>query len=304
MKKSILILTDLSENAKHAAEVATCFAGQLHTNLILLNCDTMTSMLAYYPVASLKMESDIISGDRENKLQLLSESLKKRYADTYPDLAKIQIKTVIRDGDLYANIRDILIQYPIEMLVMGAATGSTAEHLLFGSDTKAVADHSSVPVLIVPPATTVRSMIQITFATNFLEQDINTLHYLAHLRKRLSAHLEIVHIRQYGKPAGSKRNQVQQVIDKMCKSSQSLVLYNEVYGKQPVSRLNHYCKENNSDILALSHQHHSLLFRTFKEGTVDKSLSNPLIPLLIIPDLTNEQETHAGTLKGLSGIVF
>lgn len=287
----------------HAAEAAICIAGQLHTNLILLNCDTVTSMLAYTPAGSTRMRSEALSEDRENKLRLLSESLKKKHADTYPNLAKIQIKTVIREGDLYANITDMLIEYPIEMIVMGAQSGSTLEHFLFGSDTKTIADHSLVPVLIVPPATTARSIIQITFATNFLKQDIDALHYLAHLRKRLSAHLEIVHIRQYGKPAGLKKNEVQHVIDKVYKSNQPLVLYNEVYGKQPFSRLNHYCKENNSDVLALSHRHHSLLFRAFKEGTVDKSLSNHQIPLLIIPELT-KQETQASTFKELSVITL
>ena len=304
MKKSILILTDFSENALHAAEEAFALAGQLRLNLVLLNCNDTITAVTYYPVVPVLSDSPTWYEDRKSKLKLIAEHLEKKFHNTLPEQARPVIKRLIREGDLQTNLKDLLKRQPIEMIVMGARSGSSTEHFLFGSDTKTVADHASIPVLIVPFEHGIRQVLHITFATNFLEQDIDALHYLLEIRQKLGAKLDILHIRLYGQLPGPRDPQVERIIHESCIAKPSMITITEVYGKEIGSRINHYCKTQNSDILALSHEHHSLLFRAFNEGVVTKRLSDHQIPLLIIPELKISKETAEDTMRGLSNIIF
>ena len=304
MKNSILILVDLSENTVHVAEMATIIAGQLQKNLLLLNCNETISAVTYYPIVPVMSEAPTWLEDREVKLQILSDHLNHHFEVSFPGQPKPVIKTLIREGDLYANIKELLKELPIDFIAMGGRSGSSVENYLFGSDTKVVTDHAPIPVLIIPKTSKLRHVKKITFATNLIKQDIAALQFLVNLRNDLGAQLEIVHIKKYGETSKPKNSQVQQAITETCAPNSPVILYNEVYGKHIVSRLNAYCKGNGSDIIALSHAHHSFLFRALREGTVDQSLSDHQIPLLIIPELKAEKGTHTDSIAELSSIVL
>jgi nucleotide-binding universal stress UspA family protein len=303
MKKSILILTDLSENAAHAAEAALMLAGQLGLNLILLNCNDAISAVTYYPIMPVLSESPTWYEDRKAKLKSITADLKLQFDNSFHGQAQPVIKTIIKEGDLGENIKDVLKHHQTEMVVMGSQSSSSTDHFLFGSDTQNVAAQATVPVLTVPPAANLKSIARITFATDFVDHDTYTLYYLFRLRQKLGAKLEILHIRQYGHPPIQKNPLVKSMIEEACAAKPSIIFYKEVYGKQIASRLKNYCLENRSDILVLSHKHHSLLFKAFKEGTVEKSISDQLTPLLIIPELKGGK-IHKSTFKDLANVVF
>ena len=279
-------------------------AGQLGANLILLNCNNTISAVSYSPVIPVINDSLIWFEERKSGLKEMSNHLKKYHSDAFPHRRRPVITTIIKEGDLTANVKDVLKHHRVEMTVMGSRSGTPAEHFLFGSDTKSIVDHSPIPVLVVPRENKIQSTIRIVFATDFLDQDVSALDYIGQLRVQLRAHLEIVHIQQYGRVASIRNQEVQQKIDEMWKAEPVLVTYNQVYGKNVVSRLNKYCKDNNADILALSHQHHSLLFQAFRKGVADRSLSTQRVPLLLIPELRKEHEIQADKYKGLSNIIF
>ncbi len=289
MKKSILILTDLSENATHAAEVALMLAGRLHDNLLLLNSNDAISTIAYYPIMPVMAELPKWYEDRKTRLKLITTDLKLQFSKNFPGQAHPVIKVIVQEGDLLENVKDVLKHHQTEMIIMGSQSGSSIDHFLFGSDNKKIVDHATVPVLSVPLGSTLKQVAKITFATNFREHDTYTLSHLFRLRQKLDVHLEILHIRQYGHPDVPKNTSVKNLIEEACAARPSNISYKEVYGKDIASRLMRYCKENNSDILALGHEHHSFLAQAFKEGTVSRSLSNQLIPILVIPELESEK---------------
>jgi nucleotide-binding universal stress UspA family protein len=303
MKKSILILTDLSENAARAAEVALMLAGRLGDNLLLLNSNDAISAITYYPIMPFLSESPTWHEDRETKLKLITTNLKHQFDKSFPGKAHPVIKAIIKEGDLLENTKDVLKHNQIEMIIMGSQTGSSTDHFLFGSDTQKIINHATVPVLSVPQGAALKQVAKITFATNFREHDTYTLSHLFRLRQKLDVHLEILHIRQYGHAPVVKNTSVKNLIEEACAAKPSNIFYKEIYGKDIASRLMHYCQENNSDILALGHEHHSFLAQAFKEGTVSRSLSSQLVPLLIIPQLESEK-IHKPVFKDLSNIVF
>lgn len=287
-----------------AAEAAVIIAGQLHTNLVLLNCNDTISAVTYYPAVPVMSDAPTWYEDRKAKLKDITEHLKEQFKERFPGQAMPTIKSLISEGDLYANIKETLKQFPVEMITMGARAGSSTEHFLFGSDTKIVTDQSPVPVLIVPKSMNVDPLKRITFATNFLEQDTETLQYLFSLRKRLGVELDIVNVKQYGTAPKPKNARLMKLIEENSEGKAEAIVYKQVFGKEVISRLNHYCRDNHSDILALSHEHHSFLFRAMREGVVDKSLYGQHLPLLIIPELKTIRKPHTDVRKDLRGIVL
>ena len=304
MKKSILVLTDLTDNATHAAEAAVILATQIGCNVMLLYCNNTISAISYYSNISVADESLTSYEHAKNKLKTLSDLLKQIATEKLRDHAQPVIKSLIREGELLSNIQKVLSESRVELIAMGAKSGTPTDHFLFGSDTKIVVDHSTLPVLIVPPAIKLNAFIHLTFASNLMEQDINALSYLSSLRQKLSAKLEILHIKSYGEPTRSPYSSAKKYIEEICAKKPDLIYYKQVYGKKIPSRISSYCRESNTDLLVLSHQHHSYLFRTFRDGVVDQFLSQHRLPLLIIPKMKIERKSNAKNYSGLSNIVF
>lgn len=304
MKHSILLLTDLSQNTKSAEETALILAGRLDKNLFLLNCNTTISAITYYPVMPVMSESPTWYEDRKGSLKLITDHLSHQFQQAFPGKNKPGMKSIIKEGDLLENVKDVLKLHKIDLIVMGAQSGSSTDHFLFGRDTKQIVDHVAVPILIVPNKSQFKSTIKITFATDFLDQDTTTLNYLFEFRQQLDAILDIVHIKKFGEPNEIKNLLVKDMIDKACLAKPGIITYQEVYGKEIIPRLEHFCRENEADIMVLSHQHHSFLFRNFKEGIVDKALFAQAIPLLIIPELPTNINRNESSFKDLKDIVF
>ena len=304
MKKSILVLTDLTDNAAHAAETATILATQIGCDITLLYCDNTISAISYYPGIPLADESITWYEHVKNKLKILSDLLKQIAKEKFPTHSQPVINSVIREGELLSGIQKMLAESRVELIAMGAKSGSSTDHFLFGSDTKTVVDHSTLPILIVPPAVQLSAFIHLTFASNLMEQDINALSYLSNLRRKLSANLEILHIKSYGKPARSPYSPVKKYIEEICAKKPTLINFKQVYGKKVSSRIINYCGESRTDLLVLSHQHHSYLFGIHRDGIVDQLLSKQHLPLLIIPKMKTERKSNAKQYSDLSNIVY
>jgi nucleotide-binding universal stress UspA family protein len=301
MKKSILILTSLSATEKNVAEAGLELAKQHHTNLIVLNCDVIISAISYYQ--AFPMNDPMERNQRRGELDLLVKHLTERAEAGEPKEDTPKITSFIMEGDLDSNVKEILDRYPVEMIVMGAQSGSFPEHFLFGSETKVITQHTTVPTLLIPSNWKQSQIKKITFATKFLEQDEVALQYMVNLSKQLSARMEIVNVRKYGKKDLSYKSPLLEVIEKVCMSNPK-ISYHTVFGKHVVPRINKYCKETGSELLALSRDHHSFLFQLVKESTIDKYLSGHKIPLLILPPMQAAQQEPVDQLESLTSIEF
>ncbi len=300
MKKSILVLTDLSQNTA-LAEAAVLLSGQLSANILLMNTNDSIEAISYYPIVPVAGPSATWIESREKEMENLAELIRQQYRSNFHAKAMPAVKYLLTEGSLSVNLKETVQKYPVCLVLMGGRTGSETEHFLFGSDAIQMAGESELPVCLIPQGAQPRMFRQITFATNLLDQDIESLDYLAGLCKKLRAKLDIVHIREYGKALTSNAA-VEQHIDALCSARGALVTYQEVYGKNVVSRLNNYCRETDTDLLALSREHHSALVMFFTSGTMDKLVINQAKPLLVIPDLRTENQAASHHL--LANIVF
>ncbi|MGZ3756971.1 MAG: universal stress protein [Mucilaginibacter sp.] len=282
--KTILALTNFSENANHAAEFSLMPAALLHTNILLFNCYYNHSTMPAYATGLLAFEEfGLLKHESENKLEKQAWSLKQKL-NGYD----IGITHQCNEGPIDTNVAQLLEQNKVEFIVIGSSAGGVVNHLFFGCDSMSVIDSANRPVLIVPPATKIGKPIEkVTLATAFGLRDIYAIEYLLQLSKVLGFKLEVVHVSLFGE-GDEKQDEEDELKEKVTRSyinkiATHRITYKAIKGGNVIKRLNRLCEENGSDMLALVHHEHDFFTKIFKKCTTEEALANQPIPLMIFP---------------------
>jgi len=279
--KTILVLTDFSENAQSAAEGGLILAGKLHADLLLFN-----TYINYQTIASYGGGGWVVDEYTERKhksrigLQALTEGLESLSNGLDAEGYIPGINSESDDCDLGIDVAGLINKKNVELVVMGARSG-TKDDFMFGADTNAVIEYSNRPVLIVPAGTKLKNLSTIVFATNFEEADLKAIRYMAKLGELLHYKLEIIHVFD---PDKNNWDEKEQEFDKqLADIKYSGMQYHKVTGKDIVGRLNSFVNHTPGTILAMVHVQNSFLIRLFRHSRVKEALANQKTPLLIFP---------------------
>ncbi|WP_295648829.1 universal stress protein [uncultured Mucilaginibacter sp.] len=282
--KTILLLTDFSENANHAALSAIKLCSKLHANLLLFNNHVALPVTSYYGAGPWVPDDPMEHGsERKEKLAKVADKLTLYVKHLDAQHYKPVITHQCGEGELGQNVRTVVHENNIELIVMGASTDSTIDHILNGSDTSKVIDHSDRPILVIPPNTSFKNFSKITLATDFNGADLNAIRYLVKLGKVFNAHLEIVHVDPLDKK-GAAEDEREAGFKSMVESlNYTNLTYTAIKGKDIVKRLNRLCDDTASDVLSVIYYPHTFFIRMLHQSVAKKVLINQKIPLLIVP---------------------
>jgi nucleotide-binding universal stress UspA family protein len=280
--RTILVLTDFSKNAKHAAMFAARLVEKLRTGVFLYHTYYDGPLIGAYARGSMIIdEFSLLAKESAAKLDQLAVNIRNAVADLSDQDFNPVIDFQSGEGSLGNNISSILKEKQIEMIVMGGSARSTVHNLFFGSDTLSVIDNSFRPVLIIPAEAEMKKLQKVTLATAFELEDINAISYLIELSKVFQYDLEIVHVSLLGKGEDPvKEKAIQSHINAI---KQNNITYREIRGKEVIKRLNNLCKDNGSDILALVHHRRGFFSNIFSKSNTEQALFSHRIPLLVIP---------------------
>jgi len=170
--KTLLILTDFSENAFRAAEYAAEVAIPLQINRVILY-HAYQSIIGGtdLPIGNSQSNQDLYLQSMEH-LALLQDRLK-------PSLQGVQIDLMAEDISLPAYISDLCKTEQVDLIVMGVSGRSGLEKLLLGSTTSMMIEESKVPVLIVPKDTIIgRGISSMVFTTDLKDHTTIPCHQL------------------------------------------------------------------------------------------------------------------------------
>lgn len=280
--KTILMLTDFSENATYAVKSATILVEKLHADILLYNTYYDHPVMPSYAGGPWVVEEFVFRKDNSTgQLSQLAIQLRHIITDLSKDGFKPKTDYQSGEGALGHNLSIILKEKDIEFIVIGVSSHSNLEHLFFGNDTMDVINHSSRPVLIIHPKAGLKKLKKVTLATAFELADINAINYLIELGKAFSFQLEIAHVSLLEESEDPVKEKAMHNYINFLK--QPNISYHPIRGKDIVNRLNRLCKENGSDLLALVHYQHGFFSNIFKKCTTEKALLSHHIPLMVIP---------------------
>jgi nucleotide-binding universal stress UspA family protein len=276
--KKLLVLTDFTANASHAAAVALHLAYKLGDSIQLYHT------LPYAPLIPSDSSGPYVTETasmlfENSKEYLTQEADKLREAAVMSPGFIVDIEQKNGDGSLGYVISKLTEQPAIEMVVMGGRSGGALEHVLSGSDTAAVMRKARKAVLIIPATADYDIPHKIVFATDFGTADIPSVSFLHDLSGRLHCELDIVHMVTHSEV--NKEIGAEVAFRKYLDEQQ--ISYSQVQTGDVHRGLQQYCIQKGADLLAMTHGRHSFIARLFGHSETGEMISDQRFSVLVFP---------------------
>lgn len=283
LMKTILLLTDFSENAKNAADIALDIAIKLDANILLLN-----SHLAPLPTlmtndARILPEEDLAGLIKDFKADLAQE--KMRLSSTLNTVTyKHSVKIMLTQGDIGNNVRSVVRRRNIDLVIMGGR-GKPSNDFLFGYDTKEVIKKAGCPVLIIPPNIKAIRFELITFPTDLSLTDLKIVERLCKFFKTLKLHIVVTHV---SKPViiadFSEDDNVANFMSRLASLNQGNISFRNLRGDNIIAEIEKSNALLHADIMAIVYRKHSFLWNIFFQSRCKAIIDAQNLPLLIFPE--------------------
>ncbi len=160
--KSILVPTDFSDTSFNATKYAFGFAEQLGVKKLVLY-NAYQSPISVDPNMPMLQLIDI-----ENMKKMAEENLVRFKQKLSPFCnTEIAIELKCDFTTLNNGIKEVCEQLKPSYIIMGITGGGLLDEVLVGSNTVQVAEHSKIPVVIVPPNSTYKKLERIVLTADF-----------------------------------------------------------------------------------------------------------------------------------------
>lgn len=279
--KKLLVLTDFTANAAHAAAASVRLCGKLNTDLLLYHTVQSIPVMPDFSGGPYVTEAaDILFNDSKERLNKEAGSLQSVavQANGYHP----EISSTGGEGSLGVNIKMLSEPQDIRLVVMGGRSGGALDHLLLGSATAAVIRDARKPVLIIPETTELSELKKIVFATDFGSSDISAINYLLEMAQQLDVQLEVVHVALPAESVAGLQSEIalREYVNRL---NDTRISYKQLSGDRVSQRLQHYCRECGAGLLAMTHAHHDLISRIFGHSESQVVISGQQLAVLIFP---------------------
>jgi len=190
--KNILVPVDFSELSKVAARYAIGMA-TAHNYRIHLFAVQDINPGAHALMNKYKLEEEIARATQEDGAALVKRL--KALSDKPVDI----IFATQTGYPIYSVIESYVHAEKIDLIVMGSQGASGLKKVFLGSNAAGVINHSSIPVIVVPPNAVYNGIQSIVYATDMAHID-HEVHQIKDLIQDFGAQLHIIHVVLEGSP--------------------------------------------------------------------------------------------------------
>jgi nucleotide-binding universal stress UspA family protein len=285
--KTILIATDFSDRALHAAQYAYMIATKLGADVVICNALEIPQEIPQAGAMGYSVEQyENIAYDREEELKRMKKHFEHEdhTAGFHP-----KIDCIFEYGGLTSLIEKITTESEIFLMVMSTHNEQFLTTLMLGNHTRRMINASKVSLLLVPEKASCSIPQKIGLAIDFekFQEDFQKINDMVNLSKSLEAQLLLAHI--FNNQAYSK---AEENADRKLFADLAIKLdYDKLEYKLFKNNNNHLqsglswlCSNENLDLLVMIHRKHGFLSRLFN-GSETQSIANTItIPLLVITD--------------------
>ena len=283
--KTLLIATDFSANAKHAAEYGYRLASKLKTNLILCNAFILPAEVPGAGFVSWPLyEYDELQKDSVDELNKLKIELEMLNSG---DEFKPVLTCISDTGTVSDTIQSVAEKKDVSMIIMSTHGSNGLTEFLIGNHSRTMIEDSCTPLLLVPASAEIKNPKKIAFATDFEspKKDLETIYELIDLIRPLNAELLITHIRDDKEQSPEFKKWLYDFLAEISnKANYPHIYYRIVKGTDTERGLDWLCEHGHIDILAMVHREHNFFERMFKGSHTQKMAKRISIPLLVLPE--------------------
>lgn len=284
--KTILVLTDFSIRADHAAHYAVKLAQKIEANVLLCNVFLIPSSSPMASQVAWPMENyELLEEDSSNDLNEIVSRLNDRLdIDTTDGEFRPKISFCSKAGFVADTIDEIATEHHVIMVVIGTHVHHGLGSFLSGDHAKDIIEKAHCPVLLVPDQAAFKDFKKFAFATDLTQTDIDVLHSLSGLAKHFNAEIMVTHIADESELHNQTEPRVKIFLGLVSsKVNYRNIYYRAVKGKAIATSLDWLTAHIDFDLLVLVHRKKGFWNGLF-EGSVTQKMADHLTkPLLVFP---------------------
>lgn len=280
--KTILVLTDFTQKADHAAEFAMAFAVKAKAAVMLYNTfpvsQVFPSEAGVYPYY--EDYSEILEKNNQN-LEGLKEKLKKHYEVAGKMAPEIHFKSV--PGNLAENVHELLEKQSIWMIVMGDKSDETAlSRFLLGSESLSIIDKAKCPVLLVPEKAELKPLKKIVFGTELEHSEHKAISFLAMLADIWKAKITVLHVSMKKLTADEKEEHQKHYNKLIAGIDYPDISYVGITGDDTNEAITKFASKEVIDMIAIVHKNRSAIGHLLHSSISKEMLNYHKVPILVL----------------------
>lgn len=276
--KRILCPTDFSKTAHKAMEYAAFLASHSRGHLTLLHVTHLP--LAETAEAALAASEVVgeIHRDAIEKLKSACHYLQGKFSGTWE--CNFEVKTAF----LADAVRDFVVHEGYDMVVVGSTGGgNTLEEILIGSNTLAIIENVSCPVLMIPTEAHGPRLQRIAYASDLQDADTRGLQEVLRFASLTNAEVEVVHIdKKDDVKSQEKAAAFGQQIEQTFAAQQ--VRFSEILHPDEEVGLKDYLRKTNADLLVILKRHRGFFSNLFHSSLTEKLTYHSKFPMLVLDE--------------------
>ena len=273
--KTVLVLTDFSKKAEHAAEMAIKIAVAANAKIQLHS--TFHAPQVFHSDAGATPFFEDYTAEEEtvnDKLKEFEERLKEKFGnETLP-----RITCTSAPGNLADTIENL---DPWLMVMGGKSRVSALSEFVFGSNTSAVMDKASCPVLIVPEKAQLDPFKKIVFASALSPAEKGAMSFVEEFGSILNAQITVLHVTD---KQTEEENPDEKSIyyNGVVSGNKPAVQYTDVRGTDIAEAINDYARHEAIDLIAIAHAKRSFFGQMFHKSVGKNMVNYQDLPVLIL----------------------
>jgi nucleotide-binding universal stress UspA family protein len=272
--KTILVPTDFSENAMHAARYAASLARVYDANIIFINIYTMRLIFEYEVVSNINTSLDEMQRIAELNLIEFRENFIKNTNFT-PE----RVSQIAEYGSIAPTIIEKSEGNVVDMIVMGTKGAHNVFDGWLGTNAEKVGKMAQCPVWIIPENSKLNYPLKILYAADFKEDEAKAAAKLLAIANPLGATCKVVHVHEYFEPKiGDLVEDSMAELDKYFKDEN--ITFKEINRPDVINGLEKYIEGYNPDVIAIAIHHKSFIAKLFDFGVSSHFLQKSDLPIL------------------------
>lgn len=281
--KTILVPTDFSVNAKNAMKYAIALAKTMKAKIHLCHAIVIpevgpTAGFMVWPAEDYK----VMKKESDDRLIKYIQKISKD-----EDLPMITYSSEL--GTVKQMVEDLSEKMKIDLIVMGMAGASNFEYFMLGSNSLSVIENSKPAVILVPKKATLLELKKIAFATDLVENEVNSIQKMANLFKNFNSDILLTHVKDVKKDEQKTQIKIDEFLnDVTCKVNYGKIYFKPIIANDIDKGLSWITKNTQVNMLAIVHRKLNFFNRIIAGSHTKKLAKHIKIPLLVLPEDTTK----------------
>lgn len=273
----VICPTDFSLNAYHAMHYAALLAHKTGNNLILIHA--ISSSVSSPILKGVRAdETNMKIEDAGNKLKQFIEEIRDRFPS-------IKVSYFVSEDKIIDSIKKKSDEDSDSIVVMGTLGATGMKKKLFGSNTISVIKHTSLPVLVVPANTPLRSPDKIVVATDYYLSDLGAINYIVSIATKLNSEIKIIHVIDGNKSEQEEKMLLNDFSAWIMKSTNYPNLHCSLFRNSNISEgIINFTNSVKGDLISITTHKKGFLNKMFEKNIAEDVIKQLKVPVIVFPE--------------------